>query len=402
MRILFYFVPGLLIIVTGMISCSTKNKTPEKEPAREISFRVERAPEWTTLFNRTSGWFGGDGIFAIPYSGVEVGGDHGKDSILFLFSDTMVGEIVGNKLTPGYTMVNNSVAMLRGNEPVENNLRFLVAKDDAGKPSTVFVPKTSRTAPGDYYWLGDGFVNHARDSSLYIFAYRIHNTDTKELFPFREVGNALIVIPHKSKFPFTDHRQLDTPFFFEGKEEAGYGSLGAGILVNTVQAGGPSADGFIYVYGVRGKAKEMIAARVAPEAFEQFDAWQFWDGSAWTADLTKMGAIADSVSNEFSVTPLPDGRFALVYQYGGIYPTIYMQVGESPVGPFGPRKKVWDTKNDIQDPDLFTYNAKAHPVISQPGELLISYNVNSFKFNDVIESRPNLYRPRFIRVVFEQ
>jgi hypothetical protein len=32
----------------------------------------------------------------------------------------------------------------------------------------------------------------------------------------------------------------------------------------------------------------------------------------------------------------------------------------------------------------------------------VSYNVNSFKFFDVIERIPDLYRPRFVRIVFDQ
>jgi hypothetical protein len=158
----------------------------------------------------------------------------------------------------------------------------------------------------------------------------------------------------------------------------------------------------MYVYGVRGRNKELIASRVRPEEIENFSSWQFWNGTSWTNDIKTTAPVADSVSNELSVTPLPNNKYALVYQYASIYPEIYMQVGDSPVGPFGPRQKLWDTKKDIQDPDLFTYNAKAHPAISKPGELLISYNVNSFKFFEVIEKNPNLYRPRFIRVVFDQ
>ena len=79
-----------------------------------------------------------------------------------------------------------------------------------------------------------------------------------------------------------------------------------------------------------------------------------------------------------------------------------MQVGPTPAGPFGPRKKVWETTNYLEDKDLFSYNAKAHPAISKPGELLVSYNVNSFKFFEVIEQIPNLYRPRFVKIVFDR
>jgi hypothetical protein len=33
--------------------------------------------------------------------------------------------------------------------------------------------------------------------------------------------------------------------------------------------------------------------------------------------------------------------------------------------------------------------------------LLISYNVNTFKFFEVLEKQPNMYRPRFVRVKFK-
>lgn len=389
------FIPGLLLLI-GVFSCSKKERGANTSP--DIKFTVERAPEWTDIFNRNSGWFGGDGIFAIPYNGVEAQGDHRGDSILFLFSDTMVGEISGGKLQPGFVMVNNSVAMITGSDPA--TIKFLVAEDEHKKPATLFLPKTPATQPGDYYWLGDGFVNHALDSNFYIFAYRIRNTNDSSMFPFRTVGNALLVIDPKSKFPFKNQRQLDLPVIPQDSSAMEADSFGAAILVNTKEAGVMNADGFVYVYGIRGKNKQLIVSRAKPENFENFIAWEYWNGANWSNDIGTMAAVADSVSNELSVTPLPDGRFGLIYQYAGIFPQIYMQVGDTPVGPFGARIEIWNTGNDIPDPDLFTYNAKAHPAISKPGELLVSYNVNSFKFHDVIERKPNLYRPRFIKILF--
>jgi hypothetical protein len=299
-------------------------------------------------------------------------------------------------------MVNNSVMILEGTEPVNNKARFLVNRNGKNEPTSLFVPKTPLAKPGQYYWLGDGFVNHGKDSSLYIFAYRIRNTNTDEAFPFREVGNAVIAIPRSSTFPFQNQRQLDLPFFTSSETEPDYTSFGVGLLANTAAARAASPDEFIYVYGIRGKAKELVAARVSPAAFENFSGWQFWDGKTWTPDVKNMAAIEDSVSNELSVTPIGPNRYALVYQYGGIMPTLYMQVGPTPVGPFGPRQKIWNTADDIKEENLFTYNAKAHPALSKPGELLVSYNVNSFKFFDQIKEIPNLYRPRFIKIIFDQ
>ena len=99
---------------------------------------------------------------------------------------------------------------------------------------------------------------------------------------------------------------------------------------------------------------------------------------------------------------LAPGKYALVYQLGSIFPEICMQIGPTPYGPFGPRIVLYKTTADIRDPDLFTYNAKAHPALSAPGELLISYNVNTFKFLEVLPRQPNLYRPRFVRIQFSQ
>lgn len=390
-RILTLFVLPLYVLA----SCG--RTTYSDPPAKEVTFRAEAAPEWTALFKRSEGWFGGDGIFAIPFSGRDGDASGTADSVLFVFSDTMVGEIRDGVLSPGYKMINNSAMILKGKDPQETNAAFLVNRDAQGTPRTLFVPASASGKKGDYFWLGDGFVNN-RNHSLYLFAYRIRNTGTNDDFPFREVGNSLLVIPHGSGYPFEDHRELELPF--SKTEDPAHTSFGAGVLDNTEEAGVFAPDGFLYVYGVRGKKKELVAARVKPDAIEDFSQWNFWDGDGWSANLKAGARLADSVSNELSVSPIGHGQYALIYQYAGIFPTICMQIGSSPVGPFGPRRKVWDTSSDLTGKNLFSYNAKGHPAISKPGELIVSYNVNSFKFSDDIRRMPNLYRPRFIRIIF--
>mgnify|MGYP006919341302 CR=1 FL=1 len=48
------------------------------------------------------------------------------------------------------------------------------------------------------------------------------------------------------------------------------------------------------------------------------------------------------------------------------------------------------------DKNIFTYNAVAHPQFYENGDLLISYNVNSFEFADLFRDA-TIYRPRFVR-----
>ena len=400
------------VFVASFYACSPQNErgveaTPHSEhqvkkgtSITELKFSVEEAPEWTALFNRKSGWIGADGIFAIPLNGVDSAGAAADTTTLLLFSDTLIGEIDDeNPEKNNFKMLNNSVALIDGIEPKEENISFYWASDDAGNPKTIFVPNTPNSKPGDYYWLGDGFVNTAKNNDTYLFGYRINNTGA-ETFGFEEVGNTLIIIPAGSKPPFANHRQIDTPLFIDGDSPEEKGSFGAGIFVNTKVAGAPEPDGYVYVYGVRGQSKkEVLVARVEPKDIENFDMWRFWDGSSWQPDMYKAAVIADRASNEMSVTPLPDGRYAMVFQTDGIGRTVGLRLGLSPHGPFGPIINLWDATEDIKvDKDFISYNAKVHSNLSQPGELLISYNINSFDFANDIKVYPNLYRPRFIRV----
>ncbi len=77
-----------------------------------------------------------------------------------------------------------------------------------------------------------------------------------------------------------------------------------------------------------------------------------------------------------------------------------VQVGDSPAGPFYPFKKVWETPEIYEDIDFYTYNAKAFPHLSNPGELLISYNMNAFNFIEKFHKNPQHLRPRFITVKY--
>lgn len=371
----------LFLILYSCNSGAEKEDVEEQIEKREFSFTVEPAPEWTQVFKRDSGWFGGDGIFAIPYSGQDDRRE--SDSILFLFSDTMVGEIKGGALVPGYSMVHNSIGIYK-KERNPSSIEFHVANNDAGKVTTMFIPDSQTD---EYYWLGDGFVNQTNDN-LYLFAYRIRDTHDGSQFPFEEVGNDLLVIEDRSQLPLQPTRKLTIPYS-ENNYTGPRISFGAGVYTE---------GDYIYIYGVRGQNKELVVARITTDKIEDFSSWEFKASDVWNKDRGSMQVISEQVSNELSVTKLDNGQYALIYQGGGIHPQIYMQLSDTPFGPFGKKMELWDTSKEVIDPDLFTYNAKAHPAISEKGELLVSYNVNSFKFFEIIESKPHLYRPRFIKI----
>lgn len=388
--------PFFLLIFILTIGRLTQAQPKEKN-LDQIRFSVEEAANWSALFKRNTGWFGGDGIYSIPLNGKEQKTAGKNSTTLFIFSDSMIGQTTDSTMLPGYKMIHNAVGYLVGAEPVASKMKFYWQQKNNTFESA-FTPHTPKTNPADYFWLGDGFINHASNNSMYIFGYRVRNFSA-DAFGFKEVGNVIIKIPQNSSFPFTDQKQLETPFYVD---TAGtITSFGAGIFVNTTDAGAKKPDGYVYVYGVKGLAKELLVARVQQKDFEDFTKWRFWTGTDWSAEMNQCKAVTNSVSNELSLSRLADGRYALIFQVGGMTTSVGMRLGASPAGPFGPIIKLWDCSSDLKKKTYVVYNAKAHPTLSKPGELLISYNINSTEFIKDLSTDPHLYRPRFIRVKFK-
>jgi hypothetical protein len=386
----------LLLLYSILLgSCAVKPATVVTP--QDLSYTVEAAPEWTSLFYRSSGWFGADGIFSIPLSGVDKVGNEGNTETLLLFSDTYIGTVDGDKPRPGNKMVNNTVALVKGRTAHPDSIDFFYKKDLNGGAQTFFVPQNSGGRK-EHFWLGDGFVNRERNNTMYLFAYHIEVTGAG-VFDFVEHDVSLLALPSGSRPPFEQQRQIKAPLHIN-VPGLGEGNFGSGILVNTAWAGAPHPDGYVYVYGCIGADKNLVAARVKPRHFENFKRWQFWNGARWSTDIAQLKGITNAVSNELSVTPLPDGRFALVFQVLGLSDKVGMRIGDSPVGPFGPIQEIWRTPE--ADEGLFCYNAKAHPNLSRPGELLISYNTITPDFWNDIQQNAHIYRPRFIRLKWAQ
>jgi tetratricopeptide (TPR) repeat protein len=88
----------------------------------------------------------------------------------------------------------------------------------------------------------------------------------------------------------------------------------------------------------------------------------------------------------------------LVYQVDDfLSQTVAVRYANSLTGPWSEPVPIWDTHQRDIRLHTFTYGAKAHPHLSQPGELLISYQLNTFKNSEQYD-RADIYRPRFLRL----
>jgi len=362
---------------------------------QEFKYHVEPAPEWTDLFYRTSGWFGADGIFSIGLDGNDQ--NDGSETTLITFGDTFIGEVENGAPKNGYAMVHNTVAYFNGLEAASENIEFHYNKDQDDTPTSYFNLENPDVQKGQFHWLGDGFVNVDMDSTLYLFAYHIEWTGDN-VFDFIEPDVSLIAFPATDRPPFEKQRHIKVPLHVV-TEKYGEGNFGSGIFANTSWAGAKNPDGYIYVYGCIGTDKNLIAARIESRHFENTDAWEFWDGEEWGEEIENVAPVTNAVSNELSMTQLGDGRYLLVFQVLGISDKVGIRIGESLVGPFGDIIEIWRTPEF--DEGLWPYNAKGHPALSKEGELLISYNTITPDFWNDIEKDAHIYRPRFIRLIFD-
>ena len=225
---------GAALLSTLVVGVGFRNAAP--------TIRVEPAPEWTALFERSSGWLGADGIYSIPLSGVDAPGTAARTRTAFVFSDTLVGQVLGGHVQPGAVLVNNSGALLDGAQPDPARMQFYLARDGGGQYQALFVPSTPHAQAGEWYWLGDGFVDQARGDTTYLFANRMTRTGPGT-WGFAQVGVALLTLPAGSAPPFANQAQTESPLFVPAANGRGERSFGGGILVNTAAAGAPHPDG---------------------------------------------------------------------------------------------------------------------------------------------------------------
>jgi hypothetical protein len=93
-----------------------------------------------------------------------------------------------------------------------------------------------------------------------------------------------------------------------------------------------------------------------------------------------------------------NGSYVLTTSDAYLGHDIYVATAPTPVGPFTNRTDVYTAPEgggDIYAP----YNIAAHPELSRPGELVISYNVNSQKIDDLY-ANVNNNRARFLDLRF--
>jgi hypothetical protein len=372
---------------------------------------------WNAVFDRRDGWTGADVAGSV---------DLGDGRILWLFGDSWIGSIRDGKRMPGSRMVNNSIAVHAKNKaapwnaPDPRAIRFYWGANNAdGQPTAWVVPSDGTTgqqasSSRSHEWLwptGGGLAvgDTAITRRLFLFFFRVQRTpQEKGVWSFSVVGTALGTIDNivepadrwKVKLlNVPESIRLSRPGGPHAETEMTWG-MTACLDPATAMDKSPTA----LIYGVRKTNpfnNALVLASAPAATIDRFGSWKFYVGrNSWVTQSTAATPIADGMVSELSVEHIAqEGRtkFVLIQSEPFLGSRIFVRTASEPQGPWSARRTVYAVTEVRRNRSYFTYAAKGHAALSRPGEMLITYLVNSNQFSDLLNDT-QIYRPMFLRL----
>lgn len=348
-------------------SCTAKREKPGRHPVATANTKL------TEAFRRfgnsgggwrnRGGWAASDGVYSAQVPG---------HRLVWLMNDTFLGPVNADESMTDPGFIHGSILPARDNGvPIKT-----ITGGTRDAPESIASPPGA--VDGDpWYWNADGIVDGGR---LRVFQGRIGQTDDPPPWNFGWLGSDIVTYSRD----FTVEKVTHT-----------YGEPGGVNWGNEVIRCG----GYLYIYGEQDSAMHLARARVGHLIDRN---WQFYTGTGWSDDPTSSVAITPDLGASYSVTPM-NGQFVLTTTAAGIFTDhrIYVATAPTPYGPFRNRTAVYTAPEGGRGNLYAPYNVAAHPDISKPGQLIISYNVNSSVGDDLLADANN-NRPRFVTISFER
>jgi len=292
---------------------------------------------------------------------------------LFLMGDSYTGPVTNGSRAISDHMFRNAYILY-------DNGRVTALIDANGENSSAAIPPGVTNEHEKWYWPGHGF---ARDNRLFIFQTLMYQGEPG-MWGFRyrttdilEYSLPDITLKSTKKIPF------------EGSSDIHFGMA---VLDD---------HDYIYIYAqvdVDNGWNPLSDALVARTTIDKlYTAWEYFDGSSWTphpdAAARMEGLSSVPVSSQFNVFKMNDKYVLLTQSKQFNSGEIYTFISDFPQGPWYNKRLIYKIQ-EKENPNLFTYNAMAHPQFEKEGKILISYNVNNLDFAEQHDD-VSTYRPRF-------
>ncbi len=362
----------------------------------------------------------------------------------WLFGDSWIGSVENGRHSSNSVLVNNTVALQWSSlgftetqpgtphEPKPAQFDFLWQTSTNGKSAAWIVPdsnaaklnpaKPDEPSEPTWYWpTGGGAVvevigpgprieTPGRNDRLVLFFFHVGKQPGKSgVWAFQTIGSTMLTVDKfKSRPEMWQLRQLTIPFAYGSPDAKASKALrettwGVAALRDSDFVGDWTNE-VLYIYGVRVESpvnRQLLLAKVPQQSVDDFDKWRFFAGSGkWSADIRDCKSISDGVASELSVERLhreDADWYVMVHSEPPLGNGIFIRMASRPEGPWSEPKLVYRAPETDRDKTYFAYAAKGHLCCSRPGEMLISYVVNSHDFGAMAKAA-SIYRPRFVTV----
>lgn len=379
--------PILALCAAG---CSTGPSSPGRTPSPAPVLGPAAPDEaWSAAFVRTDGWTGADVAATVPLPGSRT---------LWLFGDSWIGPVRDHRHATGSTMVNNTIAV-QNLRPTASRppspLAFSWNNTDPAHPAAWAVPEQ----PSQWFWpAGGGITTSEPHQRLLLFMSRIARRDWSDSvwnFTFR--GTSLLIISNPGDAP--DHWRVAL-YTISALDPDHPRELiwGAAVLAD------PDDPSHVLIYGIDSKDpldRSLLLARAPTVSVERAETWAYFSGresggrAGWSRSLSDAAPIATGLAPELSIHFLPAMHaYVMVHSEPPLGRGVQARTAPRPEGPWSDPLSLYRAPDT--DREALTYAAKAHPELSGPDSLLITYCANSTDFW-YMASHAEMYLPRAIR-----
>ncbi len=356
---------------------------------------------WNAALDRSTVWLAGDIGHSI---------DLGDGRTLWLFGDSLVRSSMDDRVTMPRGAIGWHATDAQGLPP--RAMQFAVPDEGFAIEAAEWItPAPGLFEDGTWYWLmGDGYMaSDGRGGRRFVlFASAIGPAGNPDgMWNFRRVGGAILTVRNPQVAPCdweAEQRRhpLVEPTHKFGQTPAESDNWGLAIVE---WPGGEKCEKLLYVYGVResGGDSRLLVARCVAEAIDRPEEWTFYDGRSWSSKPEDAASIAPGLVSEFTVQAIDRGgqhELVLIQSEPWMGRHIIARTARLPQGPWTAPKLIYEVSEVLNDKRLMTYAAKGHAHLSRPGELLVSYVLNSSEFGQIVRE-VQLYRPHFLRVPLE-
>src|SRR5690554_7184942 len=309
---------------------------------------------------------GGDGAISIRV-------DNSKS--FWLWGDSFLGEVIDNQRPESSPFIMGNVWQLLEGESVQT-----ITGGTPMNPESVLKTGKVNGYPV-VLWPMHGFV---KNNIVHVFMSTIVQTGTGTWDFYWH--STMYYRLHLTDLSIIDKQELLT-------EKQTGAHFGFGVTEH---------DGFYYLYGSNPREDFTAGLQVARARLvnDTLQDWEYFDNNSWITnakDSKPLEGIDIPISEQFSVFK-HEGKFILLTQ-DRFKPEIYTFISDAPEGPWTTKKHIY-TIPEGENPDLFTYNAMAHPQYGTGEKLLVSYCVNAKNIPDLYTD-VSIYRPRFFWITMD-